>query len=53
MSATKGGFPDVTASVGACKVSSCTHNMDLECAAPGIKVGYIGNEIDCLTFTQS
>jgi len=52
MSSNKGGFPDVTAVVGACKVAECTHNLDLECAAPGIKVGYVGHEIDCLTFTQ-
>lgn len=34
------------AGVGACKVASCRHNDDLECAAPSIRVG----TPRCLTF---
>ena len=46
----KGGFPDVTATVGACKVEGCAHNSNLECSAPGIRVGHEESEVDCLTF---
>ena len=36
------------AGVGACKVTTCKHNDDLECQAPQIQVG----RHDCLTFTR-
>ena len=37
--------------VGACKVSSCTYNNNLECCcAQGISIGYKEQEPDCLTF---
>jgi hypothetical protein len=39
------------AGVGACKVSSCVHNQDLECAATGIEVGIRNDMADCLTYT--
>ncbi len=41
-----------TASVGACKVSSCAHNRRLECEAASIHVGYHGDHPDCLTFAR-
>ena len=50
LSSMKGGDADTIGSVGACKASSCRHNRNLVCSAPGIKVGHEGNEIDCLTF---
>ena len=37
-SSAKGGIPDVTAGVGACKVSICTYNKNLECV-PGHSSG--------------
>lgn len=39
-----------TAGVGACKVTSCTHNDDYECSAPEINVGYTGKNVRCLSF---
>ncbi|MHC4743618.1 MAG: DUF1540 domain-containing protein, partial [Planctomycetota bacterium] len=50
VSMTKGQASSQTATVGACKVSCCTHNSGLECEAPEICVGYKGEEADCLTF---
>ncbi|MGL6159666.1 MULTISPECIES: DUF1540 domain-containing protein [unclassified Microbulbifer] len=38
-----------TAGVGACKMTDCVHNDDLECSADGIKVG---PSINCLTYTH-
>lgn len=50
-SSSKGGDLQIIGGVGACKVSACGHNQNLECAAPGIRVGHSGGEIDCLTFS--
>ncbi len=52
-SAAKGQASGGIASVGACKVSCCTHNSGLECQASEICVGYQGDEADCLTFETS
>jgi hypothetical protein len=38
------------AGVGACKVSSCFHNVDFNCSAHMIDVGYAEDKINCLTF---
>lgn len=38
------------AGVGACKVSGCRHNRDLECEAPFIQVTSHGDHADCSTF---
>jgi hypothetical protein len=46
----KGGIGQVTAQVGACKRSDCTHNQNLECHAPAISVGTGTDLADCLTF---
>jgi hypothetical protein len=46
----KGGDPASVAHVGACKMAECQHNVDLECQAAGIVVGYQHNEVDCLTY---
>lgn len=46
----KGGDMNATAGVGACKTSTCMHNVSLECQASNIRVGYKGGEVDCLTF---
>jgi len=40
----------LTAGVGACKVSACSHNEDFECTAENIGVGMQGGEVHCLTF---
>jgi len=42
---------DLVAGVGACKVSGCRYNRDLECTADQITVGYVGSEIRCLTYS--
>lgn len=49
----KGGDPSVTGHVGACKMSDCRHNVELECRAPGITVGYRQTEADCLTYAPA
>jgi len=49
-STTPGGVKDMTAGVGACKVSECRHNEHFECAAGNIHVGFKHNHPDCLTF---
>jgi hypothetical protein len=46
----KGGDPSATGRVGACKMSDCMHNVDLECRAPGIRVGFQQKEVACLTY---
>ena len=46
----KGGYIATTAGVGACKVSICRFNKNLECAAPSIVVGRGAQLADCLTF---
>lgn len=46
----KAGDAAATAGVGACKVSVCVHNKNLECAAPSIVVGRGDQPADCLTF---
>ena len=46
----KGGDSTVVAGVGACKVSACKYNSDLECQADSIEVGYQQDEADCMTF---
>jgi hypothetical protein len=47
--ADKGGL-DLVASVGACKRTDCTHNVELECHAPAIQVGPGQELADCMTF---
>jgi hypothetical protein len=39
--------------VGACKMSDCRHNVDFECRAPGITVGYHRTDADCLTYAPA
>ena len=51
-SMSKGGDPNATAGVGACKMTSCRFNSMLECGAPSVAVGYQGEGIDCLTYAQ-
>lgn len=48
----KGGDRSATAGVGACKVSECTYNENLECVAAGITIGQAQDEADCLTFER-
>jgi hypothetical protein len=45
-----GGEEDMNAGVGACKVAECCHNEDLQCHAPAINVGHVGDDVRCLTF---
>ncbi|MBN2513377.1 MAG: DUF1540 domain-containing protein [Sedimentisphaerales bacterium] len=46
----KGGDFKICAGVGACKVSECIFNVALECQSPDIRIGRVGNELDCMTF---
>jgi len=38
------------AGVGACKVSGCRYNDDLECNADSIEVGFVDKRINCLKY---
>jgi hypothetical protein len=40
----------VLAGVGACKVTACRHNNDLECSLARIEVGVEGKETRCLSY---
>lgn len=40
----------MTAGVGACKISGCKFNDDFECMADSINVGYQGTMVHCLTY---
>ncbi|MDD5457700.1 MAG: DUF1540 domain-containing protein [Candidatus Margulisbacteria bacterium] len=46
----KGGFDDVSGSVGACKVGSCAYNSAFECIAPGIHVQMHKKHAECGTY---
>ena len=48
----KGGDSSAIASVGACKVHACAHNKSLVCQAPEVIVGYLNQDIECMTFTK-
>lgn len=39
------------AGVGACKVSACRHNQDLECTANLVRIGRHAGHAECLTFS--
>lgn len=41
------------AGIGACKVSSCKFNEDLECVTDSIRVGLISDKVNCMTFMPS
>lgn len=49
----KGGLDLVTASVGACSHTDCTHNDKMVCHASAIRVGPGRDPGDCLTYTHS
>lgn len=44
----RGGVATMIAQVGACQRADCRHNSELECHAPGIRVGR--EMADCLTY---
>ncbi|WP_169949128.1 DUF1540 domain-containing protein [Microbispora sp. H11081] len=50
---TPGGDPSTTGRVGACKISDCQHNTQLECQAPSIEIGRSLDEADCLTYAPA
>ncbi|HAJ57297.1 MAG TPA: DUF1540 domain-containing protein [Candidatus Omnitrophica bacterium] len=52
MSPKKGGMPDVSGGVGACKVESCQFNRSLECGAEGIHIKLHASHADCGTFKK-
>ncbi len=45
-----GGLTKSVAKVGACHRTECTHNSELECSAPSIRVGPGADAADCLTY---
>lgn len=47
-----GGVDDMTAGVGACKLSDCSFNTNYECSASSITVGMMDGQADCMTFVQ-
>lgn len=48
---TKGGIPEMTGGVGACKMENCRFNNKLECSASGINVKHHSDHADCQTFS--
>jgi len=46
----KGGLPNITAGVGACKVESCQFNKSFECVADCIRVKVFTLLPECATF---
>lgn len=49
----KGGVPDMSGGVGACKIMDCCHNEMLECSArEGIHVRLHENQAECETFEE-
>lgn len=46
----RGGIVDVRGGVGACKVSSCSHNDSFECGAATISIAKHKGHPDCMTF---
>ncbi|MFI6825438.1 DUF1540 domain-containing protein [Micromonospora sp. NPDC050187] len=47
----RGGIEMMVAQVGACQRADCRHNSELECHAPGIRVGE--ESADCLTYAPA
>lgn len=43
---------DSIAGVGACKVTGCAFNDDLECAAQSVSVGVQEGMASCMTYTE-
>lgn len=43
----------IRAGVGACKVSNCNFNDDMECTAEKINVGMAGDAVMCMTYSGS
>ncbi|WP_182875976.1 DUF1540 domain-containing protein [Microbispora sp. H10670] len=48
-----GGDQQTVGRVGACKMYDCRHNVALECQAPGIDIGYVQDEADCMTYAPA
>lgn len=42
---------NVQAGVGACKVSGCEHNVDLECMADSVSLTMLDDGVNCETYT--
>jgi hypothetical protein len=38
------------AGVGACKVAGCKFNEDLECVTDNVRVGMVGEQVNCMTY---
>lgn len=40
------------AGIGACKMTACKFNDDLECVTDSIRVGIVRNEANCMTYAM-
>ena len=49
----KGGDPSTVGHVGACKMANCQHNVQFECQAPAINIGFDANQAECLTYAPA
>jgi len=49
----KGGDPEASGGVGACRSTSCMYNEGYECQAAQIVVGREEHPADCLTFEET
>ena len=48
----KGGIDGLTGGVGACRMTNCEYNLDLECSAdPGIVVSHQSGRAQCISFS--
>ena len=52
MSSQKGGVPEMTGGVGACKVSTCMNNDRLECSCDGIHISMHKDHAECASFVM-
>jgi len=48
----KGGAPNTTAGVGACKIETCQFNKSLQCIAKCIRVKRYTLDAECITFKE-
>ncbi|NIM02542.1 DUF1540 domain-containing protein [bacterium] len=48
----KGGVPNTTAGVGACKIENCQFNKSLQCTAKWIRVKRYTLDAECVTIKE-
>jgi len=45
------GINTIAADVGACKVTECRYNKNMICVADSIRVDWVNNSAECVSFT--